>query len=75
MDYRTTREIKRANAHIVGTHSFANALLRPVSVVALQQTDLKFGSNVLEIDTASGRLIADAKCRVVSTGVCVGVGA
>lgn len=72
--FRTTGELNAAYQHMVGVYDASDTAHRPDTTLALQMAALKPGESVLELGTASGRLVASAK-QAVGAGVCVGVDA
>ena len=72
--YRTSDELRAAFAPMAGGYNAADLAHRPDSVLALELAALKPGESVLELGTAGGRLLAQAKL-TVGAGVCVGVDA
>lgn len=72
--YRTSSELSTAFGPMAGGYNAADLAHQPDSVLALELAALKPGESVLELGTAGGRLIAQAKL-TVGTGVCVGVDA
>lgn len=72
--YRTTNELRSAFGPMAGSYNAADLVHQPDSMLALELAALKPGESVLELGTAGGRLLAQAKL-TVGAGVCVGVDA